>query len=293
MRKFTGDIGNWTFHDSTFSREIRRVNRNRIILALIVFAVIFYFDTIGTIFRARIYFSGPKAVTHEEISAVTDPETELKYFGFSANTEKSDVFTDNPKLKRLMFSKGGSCYVSLTPVSVKDSGLKAYTSSGSDTNVEYVLGQLSTGKYLLIKRSAIVRLDKASGTISYLPSDLRAEVLGASDVGDADLLPLIMDATGETFSSVKTDIGFTALLLALWGLWFFFIVRRAMNINRDPAYNRIFMCSGSVEDNARQIDEELQAPDVFTSGRVTVTESWRLTSKLFSFTAEPKSSAEK
>lgn len=292
LNRYIGDMNDWEFKQSTILREIRRVNRNRIILAVLVIIIIFYLDILNTIFRAKIYYSGPKEITHEEISEISDPETQLRDFGFSANRERSDVFENNPGLKRLMYSKNGSCFVSLMPVSISDSGVEAFTTSNKKVSVEYVLGRLSTGKILLIKRSSIVKLENVQGIIGYLPSDLRAKVLGASPVEDANLLPLIMDATGETFSTVAADIWFSAFLLIAWSLWFFFIIRRARDIQRDPAYNRLFMCHGSIEDNARQIDDELQSPDVFTSGRLTVTENWRLKSNLFSFFVEPKSSQE-
>lgn len=292
LNRYTGDMENWDFKQSTFSKEIRRVNRNRIILAVIVLTAIFYYDILNTFFRAKMYYAGPKEISHAEISEISDPETQLKDFGFSANRERSDVFENNPALKRLMCSKNGSCYVSLKPVSISDSGVEAYTATRKKATVEYVLGELSTGKILLIKRSAIVRLERVQGTIGYLPSDLRAKLLSASEIEDARLLPLIMDATGETFSSVTTDILFSVFLLLIWGLWFFFILRRALDIQRDPAYNRLFMCHGSVEENARKIDEELKSPDVFTTRRLTITENWRLQSKFLSFVVEPKLSAD-
>ena len=81
-------------------------------------------------------------------------------------------------------------------------------------------------------------------------------------------------------------------MIVLWGVWFFFVIRRSLSIQRDPAYKRLFACLGSVEENARQIDEELAGIDCYTAGRTTVTEHWRLRRRLFSFLAEPRSSEE-
>lgn len=279
---------NWTFRDSTFCREIRRVNRNRIILAALVFALIFYFDTFGTIYRIRMSNCDPEPVTHEELSAITNPVAQLTPLGISANHESSEEFNENVELKRLCLVKNDSCIMRLTPLGYTEVDIN----SGSNDYVEYVLGRLSTGKYLLVKRSGLVPLDTITGTVGYLPGDLRSVILQNSEIADADLCPLIFDATSETFSNLTTEIVFSVLLLAAWGLWLFFIIRRAMSVERDPAYKRLYTCHGTVEEIARQLDDELNDAGCYRSGRTIVTENWRIRKGLFTFLAEPRSSEE-
>ena len=281
-------MNHWTFRDSTFCREIRRVNRNRILLGIVLFLVIFYFDTMNTIYRARLAYSEPQAVTHEELSEITDPLVQLTSFGFSANYEESAEFDENLSLKRLMYSKNGACLVTLTPLDFTPVEIN----SGDNSYVEYSLARLSTGKSLLVKQSSLIQLDSVTGTVGYLPADLRDIILDNADISADQLCPLIFDATAETFSSVTTEIVFSVFLLLVWALWFFFVIRRALSIQRDPAYKRLFVCHGSVEDNARQIDEELGDADAYRAGHTTVTENWRLSRRLFSFLAEPRSSGE-
>ncbi len=285
---------NWSFHDSTFCREIRRVNRNRILLSLVIFGLIFYFDTMNTIYRARLAYSAPQTVTCQELAAVTNPADELTLFGFSANHEKSAEFDKLPALKRRMYAKNGSCHLSLTPLAFRDLLVQPgeRETGKKDSTVEYVLAQIGDEKYITVKRSALVKLDTLTGTVGYLPDDLRGEILDCSDIRSDQLCSLIFDATGEAFSSTGTYIAFSALLIVLWGVWFFFVIRRSLSIQRDPAYKRLFACLGSVEENARQIDEELAGIDCYTAGRTTVTEHWRLRRRLFSFLAEPRSSEE-
>lgn len=282
------DMEHWTFHDSTFCREIRRVNRNRILLGVVLFALIFYFDTMSTIYRVRLAYSEPQPVTHAELSAITDPLVQLTPFGFSANFEESAEFEENLSLKRLMYAQDGVCLVTLTPLDYTPVEIV----SGDNSYVEYALGRLDTGKYILVKRSSVVKLDSVTGTVGYLPADLRAIILDNAAIDKDQLCPLIFDATAETFSSVTTEIIFSVFLLLVWGVWFFFVIRRSLSVQRDPAYKRLFVCHGSVEDNARQIDEELNGVDSYSAGRTTVTENWHLRRRLFSFLAEPRSSAE-
>ena len=277
------DMEQWSFENSTFCKEIRRVNRNRILLAIIVCALIVYFDTIGTIYRVRLSKSEPQPVTHAELAAITDPITQLTLFGFSANHEESREFEENVQLKRLMLTKDGSCRLVFTPSDFT----KIEINSGDDSYIEYTLASLDNGQYVLVKRSALVKLDTLTGTAGYLPGDLRAVILERTGVDDALLCPLIFDATEETFAATGTMIAFSAILLVFWGLWFFSIIRRSLSIERDPAYQRLFVCHGSVEDNARQLDEELGDEDTYRSGRNIVTEHWRIRRRMLSFLVEP------
>lgn len=281
------DLENWSFHDSTFCREIRRVNRNRILLCLVVFVLIFYFDTMSTIYRARLAYSEPQTVTGSDIAAIDDPLTDLTSFGFSANYESSTVFDQDPALKRLMYAKNGSCHLTWTPSAFHE--LTQQPGGKSDDVVCYTLAQLEDGTFIAVKRSALVQLDRLTGTLGYLPDDLCKELLSCSDIDSHALRPLIFDATAEAFSSVGTSIAFSSILIAVWGVWLFFTIRRAVSLQRDPAYRRLFACLGSVEDNARQIDEELAGIDCYSAGRITVTEHWRLHRHLFKFLVEPRS----
>lgn len=277
------DMENWTFEQSTFCREIRRVNRNRILLAIIVCALIVYLDTIGTIYRVRMSKAEPQIVTHAELAEITDPITQLTLFGFSANHEESAEFDENVRLKRLMLAKNGSCRMVFTP----DDFTPIKINSGDDSYIEYALAHLDNGQYVLVKRSAVVKLDTLTGTVGYLPGDLRTIILERSGV-DAELLcPLIFDATEEAFGSTGTMIAFSAILLLFWALWFISIIRRSLSLERDPAYQRLFVCHGTVEENARQLDEELGDEDTYRSGRNIVTEHWRIRRRMLSFLVEP------
>ena len=274
---------NWTFENSTFCREIRRVNRNRILLAIIVCALIVYLDTMGTIYRVRMSKCEPQPVTHAELAAITDPITQLTVMGFSANHEESVEFDENVKLKRLMLTKNDSCRMVFTP----DDFQKIEINSGDDAYIEYTLASLDNGQYVLVKRSAVVKLDTLTGTVGYLPSDLREIILKHSGVDPNLLCPLIFDATEEAFGSNGTMIAFSAILLIFWALWFTSIIRRSMSVERDPAYQRLFVCHGTVEENARQLDEELGDEDTYRAGRNTVTEHWRVRRRMLSFLVEP------
>ena len=113
-----------------------------------------------------------------------------------------DRFEENLSLKRLMYAKDGVCLVTLTPLDFTPVEIV----SGDNSYVDYALGRLDTGKYILVKRSAVVKLDSVTGTVGYLPADLRAIILDNADIAEDQLCPLIFDATAETFSSVATEI---------------------------------------------------------------------------------------
>ena len=92
-------------------------------------------------------------------------------------------------------------------------------------------------------------LEAQLDSVGYLPDDLRGEILDCSDIRSDQLCSLIFDATGEAFFSTGTYIAFSALLIVLWGVGVFFVIRRSLSIQRDPAYKRLFACLGSVEEN--------------------------------------------
>lgn len=264
---------------SVVYREIKRSNLNRIILALLLLAAFVWLDVVATVFRAKLYYQGPQEISLSELLDINDARTQLTDFGFNANREESDEYDADPGLHNLMYKKNGSCYVSVKPLGFIPLEIE------DDEEIVYELADLG-GRYMLVKRSALVKLDMLSGTIGYLPSDIKQIALDYSDVPQAELAPLFMDATAQIFDNVPNFIAFDALIILIWGLWFFFILRRTFNIEKNPAYKRIFICPGPVEDNIRQIDRELASGDCYTVRGVTVTKNWSLRRRLLSFELE-------
>ncbi|MBQ1223447.1 MAG: hypothetical protein IIX84_04085, partial [Oscillospiraceae bacterium] len=116
---------NWTFKNSFFYREIRRVNISRLVFSLLVLAVIVFLDIRHTVVLAAAKFRPAAAVTPAEIAAITSPETQLTQFSFSANYEKSKAFEADYRLKRLMYEKDGSCRLVLTPDEILSANYEA------------------------------------------------------------------------------------------------------------------------------------------------------------------------
>ena len=281
---------NWTFKNSFFRREIRRVNISRLVFSLLVFAVIIFLDTRHTVVLAAAKFRPEAVVTPAEIAAINSPETQLTQFSFSATHEKSKAFEADIRLKRLMYEKDGSCRLILTPDEIVSANYEAMEESGKvSASVEYVYARLGD-KYLIVKRHVLKPTDVLTGTIGYLPSDIRLAITAESEIPEGDVLPLIMDTTGDAFSSLTTDILFSAFLFIIWGIWFFGIVRRALKIDRDPAYKRLFTCAGTIEENARAIDEELQGRTDYGLFGNIVTENWHIRRRPLSFMVEPRTS---
>ncbi len=264
---------------SVVYREIRLANIKRITLALLILTVFIWVDVIGTVFRARIYYSGPKEVTPDELAAISSPLDELTSFSFPANYEESEEFDAHPGRNRLMYSKDGSCYLSVIPYSYVSLDIKELD------GIRYELADIG-GVYMLIKRSTNTRLDRLTGTVGYLPEDIRQIAIKNTDVDPERIVPLFMDGTAQVFSDVNSLVAFDVVIILLWGLWFFFIMRTALNVQRHPAWKRIFVCPGSVEENIRQIDLELTAEDCYSVRGVTVTKNWTLRRKLLSFSIE-------
>ncbi len=281
---------NWNFKNSFFRREIKRVNISRIVFSLVVLSIIIFLDTRHTFTLALNKFRGTETVTPAEIAAITSPEEELTEFSFKANHESSKVFEEDLRLKKLMYAKNGSCILNLTPDEIIETGYSPMEKGGSvSTTVEYVYARLGD-KYLIVKRHVLKPTDILTGTIGYLPSDIRLAVTAESDIAQEDILPLIMDTTGDAFSSLTTDLAFSGLALIFWGLWFFAIVRRALDYQRSPAYKRLFTCHGTVEENALAIDQELQGRTDFGLFGNIVTENWHIRRRPLSFMVEPRTS---
>ncbi|MBR6772105.1 MAG: hypothetical protein IKM29_01805 [Clostridia bacterium] len=281
---------NWTFKNSFFFREIRRVNISRLVFSLLVLAVIIFLDTRHTFVLAAAKFRPAATVTPAEIAAITSPETQLTQFSFNANHEKSKAFEADYRLKRLMYEKNGVCRLTLTPDEILSANYEAMEESGKvSASVEYVYARLGD-KYLIVKRHVLKPTDVLTGTIGYLPADIRLAITSDSEIPEGDVLPIIMDTTGDAFSSVTTDILFSAFLFVIWGIWFFGIVRRAVKLDRDPAYKRLFTCAGTIEENALAIDKELQGRTDFGLFGNIVTENWHIRRRPLSFMVEPRTS---
>lgn len=280
----------WTFEKSFFRREIRRVNISRIVLAAAVLVAIVLLDTRHTVTLAAAKFRGTAEVTVDEIASITNPETELTELSFSANHENSSAFEADIRLKRLMYVKDGSCLLSLKPDAITETNYSAMEKSGNvSASIEYVYARLN-GKLMIVKRSKLEPVDVLTGTIGYLPADIKIAVTENSDVELEDVLPVIMDTTGDAFSSLTTDIAFSSVILVIWSLWFFSIIHRTLRYDRSPAYKRLFTCAGTVEENARAIDEELSGRADFGLFGNIVTENWHIRRRPFSFLVEPRSS---
>ena len=281
---------NWTLKNSFFMREIRRVNISRLIFSALVLAVIIFLDTRHTVVLAAAKFRSAAVVTPAEIAAITSPETELTQYSFNANYEKSKAFEADYRLKRLMYEKDGSCRLILTPDEIVSANYDAMEESGNrSTSVEYVYARLGD-KYLIVKRHVLKPMDVLTGTIGYLPADIKLAITSDGEIPAEDVLPVIMDTTGDAFSSLTTDILFSAFLFIIWGIWFFGILRRALKIDRDPAYKRLFTCAGTIEENARRIDEELMGRTDYGLFGNIVTENWHIRRRPLSFMVEPRTS---
>ena len=283
-------MDDWTFEKSFFRNEIRRVNLTRMALALLVLAAIVLLDTRSTAVQLVYRLRGAAPVSRDELTALSDPESQLTPMPFPANQEASPVFESDTSLRRLMLVRDGRCIVTVVPQAVLPTEYDAVEQSGRvSSSVEYVYADLG-GRLMIVKRSKARPLDELTGTVGYLPRDILSAVAAASGRDEAEILPVLMDTTLETFASLTTDTACSAAALLLWGLWAFFIVRRAMRVDRSPAYKRLFSCHGTVEENARAIDLELaQHPDFGLFGDI-VTENWHIRRRPFSFLVEPRSS---
>lgn len=281
---------NWTYKNSFFRREIRRVNVSRLVFALIVLAIIVFLDTRHTAVLLAAKFSGQAVVSPEEIAAITSPAEQLTQYSFAANYERSAAFDADISLKRLMYQKDGACVLVLTPDEILPTDYAATEKGGNvSKSIEYVYARLGD-KYLIVKRHVLKPTDTLTGTVGYLPSDIRIAITANSDLPADAILPVIMDTTGDVFASLTTDILFSSMALLLWGIWFFAIVFRAAKHERSPAYKRLFTCHGTVEENARAIDEELQGRTDFGLFGNIVTENWHIRRRPLSFMVEPRTS---
>ncbi len=279
--------GVWRFENSFFRQQIRRINRNRILLALAVLTLMSVLYLNGVIYQTVYYFQGVADVTGEELAAVTDPKTQLSQLNFPANYENSQEFEADRGLKLKMLLKDGRCRLRFLPENVVPSGI-ADVENGAPVGVVYEFAQLPNGKWMLLKRSYYQSLGAQVGTVGYLPEDLKILMAQSAGIDPAELAPILFDATGETFVGMRTDWVLSALALAAWGLWMFLILRRSRDYTKDPAYDMLYPLSGAVEDNVRWIDQELAGPDTVRSFGNIVTPHWRLQVRPFRLTIEKR-----
>jgi len=286
MKRYTYDAEIWSFKKSNFVREIRRGTRNRIILGLVLLIAFLFADVLGTAYRARMYYAGAVEVSASELAAVTAPTVQLSNAGFNINHETSDEFENDISLKRLGYEKEGSFYLSYTPDDIIRTGVNV---SDDDTSgYAYDLASLGDGRYMIVKRSAAMALDTLKGTVGYLPSDIKAVFLEHYDIDGELVAPIFMDASAGAFSNLKTEIWFDAVILLIWGVWFFFVLRHALNIELDDAYRQLYTCRGSVEENARAIDIELASEGTYSVHNNVITKNWTIKRKLFGITIDNK-----
>lgn len=284
------DMTEKNFKKTFFRREIRRVNISRMAVCIAALICILLLDTKGTIIKASAKRRKPEPIDPSVLTEITDPETQLTPMKFPANLETSHAFDSTPSLRRLALVVNGSCQVTFTPDKIVPSGYIAYEQNGKPSeNVEYVFAVIGE-KMILVRRSVWLPLDTLTGIVGYLPSDILLDVLSASDTEAEAFLPIFIDCTLDTFSSVKTSILFSVVLLFLWSVWFYFVFRDLIDWQRSAAYKRIFMCHGTVEENAFQIDNELAQRRSGSMLRNIYTENWHIKRGLFSFMVEPMSS---
>jgi len=278
---------NWSVEKSTLFAEIRRVGKNRIFLMILILLPILFWDTMPTAVKSAMYFRGAQKVDTETLAAISGPE-DLTLFSFSMHRETSEEFDEDPTLKRRGVAKNGSCYVQIAVDDYIDTGITV-----ENGLTVYSFAVLPNGKMLLMRRSAVVDLENQKGTIGYLPLDLQEITLQSAaenggEINPADVLPLFMDATNMVFDSLGAEIAFSVGLLLTWGVALFFAFRVYAFPEKHGAYKAVFIRAGNVEDNIRALEEELLDPDTYTVGSTTVTKTWRLTRKLFSFKLEPR-----
>lgn len=286
MKKYTYDAENWSFKKSTVVREIKRGNRNLIILGILILAAVVFFDVLGTAYRARMYYSGAVEVSAAELAGIVSPKVQLEQAGFNLSHENSAEFDADLSLKRLGYEKDGSFYLAYTPERIIRTGIK--TEAQKSAGYVYDLAALGDGRYMIFKRPAGLALDTLKGTVAYLPADMKDAFLKTYEFDGELIAPIFMDASSAAFSGLKTEIAFDAVILLIWGVWFFFVLRKAFNIELSEPYRQLYTCCGPVEENARAIDRELAEDGTYSARNNVITKNWILKRKLFGITIDHK-----
>ena len=301
------DEESWTLKNSFVLREIRRCNRNQLILMLVLFGLLLSLFIYP--FAVKTFFSRQAAVEMPagEVLALTEESLSLR-LPFSATYENSEEYRGNVYLKRVCVVRRLQCRFSLTAeeilpsgiVPVKNdvptidlSGLPGNTELPEDAQsagksyIEYVLLRFGD-RYLLTKQPVGSESTTLSGMLCYLPKDILKVASEASGIDADRFIPVFFDAGGEIFASLKTDLLFWAILFLLWLCFFIPLVRRMADPTRHEAYAKIYVYAGDTAENIRSLDRELGGENVVQTLSKIVTPSWIITRKFMSFEAKMK-----
>ena len=278
------DEKTWTYEKSAFYKGITRVNRNYLILMLIIFALICVLDTRVTVPRYFNLMVSPAEITAAEIANI-DAQKDFKVQPFFAIREVAEEFNHYGVSGRLAYPKDFRVRLRLTGISWESTTIPVQSDS-EDIRVSYDMLKLDD-KYLLIKR-----LNKNSdltqvGTLCIMPDNYRENLILPNTNISPDLIyPYIFDSTGDAFVGMWPNLPFSALLLITWLVVFIYRIRKLKHVERSNAYKRLEVYTGSIEDNIKAIDKEIAESTSFSAGSITQTKSWRITNKMFSFKVE-------
>jgi hypothetical protein len=237
-------------HGSFLDRQIRRTNRNLLLVSLIlIVAVVGY----AAMERRYLYnfFAGPFQVSGPQLVTIQQPTSQLRYYV----TVKGDDSSDTGLQEVERESEGGT---------VKRETVKA----------KYSI--LLLNKHLLIVKSGPNESGTAyTGELSELPSDVRSNIVTPlvkdHPTANQAFLPFMLDSTGfRDEGYIALALGIPAFALAAWLIAK--VMRRRADVSSHPVVQRACIY-GNFADVAQQFDMELQGNTV-KIGRATFTQSW-------------------
>lgn len=299
----------WTLRNSFVMREIRRCNRNVLLVQLALFAALLFFFIYPYTVKNYISRQAPTDMPAASVVALTGDSLDTR-LPFSTTYENSADYRSNIYLKRVCVSEGRQVRFTLTADEVLPSGivpvkndipmieignvsqdkLPEEEASAAKSYVEYVLLRFGD-KYLLTKQPVGSETVTLSGMLCYLPSDVLQVAAEASGVAEENFIPIFFDAGGEIFETLKVDLLLWGILFLIWLAFFIPLIRRIADPTRHEAYEKIYVYAGNTENNIRELDRELGGDSCIQSLSKIVTPSWILTRKLFTFDAKMKDRA--
>ncbi len=285
----------WQVQNSFFYREIRRTNRNMLIVLavlLLVLSLLLIYP-----FAVKLYISreAPSVMQRETLLSLSRKDVS-SYLPFTTTFENSDDYKKNAHLKRLAYAEGLQFVFTIEAderlpsniVPVENSVPTFIENTGDSLSyIDYVVLQIGD-RYLLTKEPVGETGLRLSGMLAYLPDDLLTIVSDASGLPAEKFIPAIFDTGREIFATLKTDLLFWGILFLIWLSFFIPLIRRMLDPTRHEAYRKMYVYAGSTEENIKALDRELAGEGNLKSFRKIITPSWAVTRRFFSFEAKMK-----
>ena len=234
--------------DDFISRQIRRTNRNLLLLGVFMLAIIG--AMLGATWRDAYNFAfGPFPIQTSELTGIANPDAPKRYF---LKVQGQELFA---------------------------TGMREVDASNHDKVQAEIVALAVGNRLLLVKAPAGKHELHYSGTLQAIPADVQNGVARGAEKNPSAmkgtvLLPFMLNATGfRTFDNWLAALG--GILIGGIGLFLASIaVRRMMQPDSHPLWSKLARY-GSLQDVRMRIDSELRSEGGGEKfGAMQITTNW-------------------